>query len=368
MNRMTVQTLLFALLFLGVGCHSPQLPDGKTASSLIPSQLNPSNGANEDIRLWDWVTAIPAHPNVTRAEVIRPSLPKRAVALLIPEYKQPDSIQLVSNSDEIPHTRIAKVSGVNVTNFEVLHRLSLKALDEKKPVEIAVADPGENAQTFTVQPDVLDAICQGVAADQNPIALYENGNLWTVIRENGIRCKLLPQYDRESGLIHLVVSLRLLWGQERLLPIDIRVKSNNIDLRCLSAAEVLEQLYGTPIEEDKDEATPSFAEISQQVSYRMPTNYKRLAVPFQEASRRGVTQPIPALFSAPGFRYPGSPLLGDARVLSAFLLQPNLYSPMAAERTGWVLFDARNIEENKSFTVQLDLGSGLKSYRFSIPL
>ena len=100
----------------------------------------------------------------------------------------------------------------------------------------------------------------------------------------------------------------------------------------------------------------------------IPTNFNRLNEQITKAARRSSAPPLlPALASLQGVRYPGPAVLGDARALSAFLLQRQLYQPGDLERTGWIVFAGESLRKSRQFEIQVDLGGGPRRIKFSFP-
>jgi hypothetical protein len=134
----------------------------------------------------------------------------------------------------------------------------------------------------------------------------------------------------------------------------------------LTVADALELLYGDAAkvkEPAVDETSASFAKTSEREDYLIPANYKRL----DRQIDTELSRPQPALASIPGVRYPGDAMLGDARALTSFLLQREFYEPGQDERVGWVLFAGESLRSAQEIDLDIDLGSGSRRIRFTLP-
>ena len=65
--------------------------------------------------------------------------------------------------------------------------------------------------------------------------------------------------------------------------------------------------------------------------------------------------------------YPGSPILGDARALSAFLLQRELYQPNGPQKVGWVMFAGEVLKGGGTVQLDLDFGNGVRRLQLIVP-
>jgi hypothetical protein len=68
-----------------------------------------------------------------------------------------------------------------------------------------------------------------------------------------------------------------------------------------------------------------------------------------------------------GTPYPGSPVLGDARALSAFLMQQQLLQPGEPEVSGWLVFSHNSVRQGGKLRLEIDLGKGTKRLEFAVP-
>ena len=117
-------------------------------------------------------------------------------------------------------------------------------------------------------------------------------------------------------------------------------------------------LYGDPTSRRSatGDSCCSFAEVSERDDYLMPTNFKRLHANLYDQQRRSVLPPLlPALATLQGVSYPGPAILGDARALTAFLLQRRLYRPGDSELTGWALFSDPVLQHGGLIELLIDL-------------
>lgn len=324
------------------------------------------------ITRWDWASGVPT--GAPRADLCAASVSPDAVAYFLPELKR-DGVQLVSMSGRTAAFHIVNVDGHPIRNCADLNLALVEAIDAEKDIQVDLTVADGRAASTTVaamvdQPTLL-SLTHAVADDQPVMRVAEDGNLWLWIRDGGVRGKLMVRVERERGLLQVVLSVANCWGNQELLPVEVRAACDEEPLRCLSAADTLEVLYGEGIDTEGDaydEASVSFAEVSEGDDYLIPTNYKRLYE--QSVANVGKTAaPVarPALASLPGVAYPGPAILGDARALTGVLLQRQLYEPRDPERSGWILYAGPTLSGGSVVDISLDLGSGPKTYRFQIP-
>src|SRR5262249_3266735 len=184
------------------------------------------------------------------------------------------------------------------------------------------------------------ALAQATAPEEPLMRVTEDGNQWVLVRQSGVRCKIMSRVERSRGLLQMVVSLGLCWGPEVQLPCEVRVTCDGQPLQCLTAADTLELLYGHEShgESASDPSRGAFSIVSEREDYLMPTNYKRLQEAQAEARASTPVPSIPALATVAGLAYPGPAILGDARALAAFLLQKQIYQAGEPERINWLMF------------------------------
>lgn len=361
--------ILLSLVATLAGCSSASnyLPtlgrhSGKRESVHEFMERKSHHESSSDYARWDWATGIPV--DAVRAEVVKPIVPNQAVSLLFPNLKEAD-VQLASATSGTA-VRVDEIDGKSTKNFRDLHSAIKSVSLENNSVKVILSDGRET----TVDAKTLPSIEQGVAREQQFIRVVDDGNPRIIVRDNGVHCTLLPRVERGRGLLHVVVSTRQCWGEERQLPREVRAWCDGKPLRVLTAAQVLEHLYAT------DGATPdepvhadeaSFASVSAGHSYSIPTNYQKLQQDYDQLIRRTSFRPQPALASLPGVVYPGSPVLGDARALSAFLLRPQIYESNAKERTGWIMFAGDSMNDGGMVEIELHLTDDPIRCRFEVP-
>jgi hypothetical protein len=177
----------------------------------------------------------------------------------------------------------------------------------------------------------------------------------------------MARVERQRGLLHLAVAEAVCWGPQATLPREVQASCNGVSLQCLTVAQALDTLYGGKAARpaQADAASCSFAAISEREDYLLPINYKRLQQELDQAQPQSRT--IPAFAALPGVAYPGPALLGDARALSGFLLQRQIYTPGQPERIGWLVFAGDVLRNASAVQVVIDLGNGPVQAVFALP-
>jgi hypothetical protein len=320
---------------------------------------------------WDWACGIPR--SVKRADLVPATIAGQTLTRLLGSSDNPD-VRLASLSTDDAGLQIAQVAGKSVQNYEQLCAAAQRAAEQGDQLEVTVRGTGlatESADAqFRVAPPTLLAIAQRAAQSEEMLRVTEDGNPWILIRDGDVRCRITARVERESGLMQLVLSLGVVrGGAPTELPCEIRATCNGKPLRCLTVADALEQLYdpkprrelSQPEEDTTNSDQYSFAAISHADDYQVPTNYKRL----QDQTKRAGG--LPALAVIPGTFYPGSPVLGDARALTAFVLQRQLCQPGDPDKIGWVIFSGESLKAGGTVSVAIDLGSGPRQVNFLIP-
>jgi hypothetical protein len=374
MSRTTIPAL--CLLILTTGCSSgPGVACFEGISDATGKMCRAWSRVTEapdgsNIPRWDWASAVPA--DATRAEIIRPCVRHDALVHFAPDFRR-EPIQLASTADTDPSYRIINVEGTEVSNYAELNMALEKAMAKSGKVQFDVVNahvPNNGpAAAVVVDPHTLIAVTQSIAPEQKVVRIADHGNPWMVIRDDGVRCKLMARVERGRGLLQVVMSLVTCWGDEILLPVEVRAFCNDHPLRCLSAADTLELLYGRPqwLDKQTEEVDCSFAAVSEADGYLIPTNYKRLYEETAIAFRRTTSPPPPALISVPGVSYPGPAILGDARSLTGIMLQRQLFQPGGSEQTGWIMFADPALRRGGKVEVEVDLGHGPVKLAFSVP-
>jgi hypothetical protein len=266
-----------------------------------------------------------------------------------------------------PAWRICEVQGSVVESYQDLREAFLHVRPEAKVtlgLERTDAPGGASPVRFVVEAARLRLIEQGVSPEAESIRIVDEGNPCVLLRDGGVRAKVVARAERERGLLQVVLSLSLTSGSERALPRDVRAFCDGTPLRCLTAAETLDRLYAGPrgpTPEGVADAPASFVAVSERSDYKIPTNVKRLEGQLLEVPAG------PALAAVVGVAYPGSPVVGDARALAAFLLQREFYRTNAHPKVGWVVFAGESLRRGGRIQLDLDLGNGPKRIKFLMP-
>lgn len=315
------------------------------------------SGSTSALRPWDWVAGVPS--GARRAELVMPVLPESSCVALLPDWQRPE-IEPASAGGQ-PSLRITKVQNLPVADYNQLQLAVVRAQDAGKKIAVTFAaeSPTHRAPaTLEMEPQRLLAVSQAAAPQEGRLRVTEDGNTWVLIRQDGIRCKLMARVERQRGLLHLVVAEAVCWGEQAMLPQEVRASCNGVPLQCLTVAESLDALYGSKQARppQPDAASYSFATTSEREDYLLPANYKRLQQELDKAQPQ--SRPTPALAALPGVAYPGPALLGDARALSGFLLQRQIYTPGQPERIGWLIFSGDVLRSASAVQVIIDLGKG----------
>jgi len=315
---------------------------------------------------------VAALPNgLPRAETLAPILPEPSVAILLPQWKESD-IQTVSAEASPAEIRITAINEVPVADCNQLHAAVARALASGKELKVGmrnVASPEQAERTLSVEPVQLAALNQAAAPRSVLARVTEGGNNWAVLREDSVRCKLMARVERQRRLLHVAVGLTVCWGPQVTLPKDVRASCNGMPLQCLAVAETLDALY-SPTSAKRptpDRRSTSFAAVSEREDYLVPSNYKRLQQEVDAAAASGAPTPESALASVPGLSYPGPAVLGDARALSAFLQQRQLYQLGEPERVGWLVFAGDALRDGQTIEIDIDLGRGPCRLTFTVP-
>lgn len=315
-----------------------------------------------------WASAAPS--NVTRGEVVTTTMPAQEFARFAPL----PTIQLVSSQHAPPPAyQITHINDCPVTNCSDL----LLALDETdaaaKDVQVdfvAVGGAGTGApQAVKVPRDVAMAMTQSIAPDQQLLRVVDGGQQWLVCREGSVRAGILVRVERTRRMMQLVLTLSNFWGHETLLPLEVRASCDGKPLRCLRVQDTLELMYGKgDLAKLPDDVNGnSFAAISDREDYLVPTNYGPLYEQFVARTRNSMRPVLPAVASVEGESYPGPAILGDARALTGFGLQKQLYRPDGRENTGWLFFAGSELANCQSIEIDADFGAGLRHFQFHIP-
>jgi hypothetical protein len=317
-------------------------------------------------RAWDWVTGVPS--GATRAELVMPVLPESSCVALLPDWQQPE-IRPASAVAQ-PRYRITKIQNAPVADFNQMQLAVARAQDAGKKIAVTLipeATASRSPVTLEMEPLRLLTVSHAAAPHEGLLRVTEDGNPWLLIRHHGIRCKLMARVERQRGLLHLAVAEAVCWGEQATLPREVQASCNGVPLQCLTVAETLDALYGgrKARQAQPDAASYSFASTSEREDYLLPINYKRLQQELDQASPQ--SRATPALATLPGIAYPGPALLGDARALSGFLLQRQIYMPGQPERIGWLIFGGEALRTASAVQVVIDLGDGPIPAVFALP-
>ncbi len=334
-------------------------------SSLPAPALKRETARTAEPPRWSWAAALPC--TLPRAEIIPPTVTDEALAAVAGEQVL-TPIRLASIGTRPSAYRVIQVAGRPVRNCQEFYS-GLARAKARPAASVVMEDAGApSGQPLTVEldPARLAMLEQVIAPGNKGLTVAEGGNTWVLLREDGVCLKLHARVERSRGMLQVVLSSSVALGKETLLPEDVRAWSDGKPLRCLTAAEALELLYQphkakerlSRVADGVDNA--SFAVISERPDYRTPFNLSRMQEEITDLPF------VPALASIPGTRYPGSPLVGDARALAAFLQQRELCRPGAAEQTGWILFAGEQLKQGR--LLQIDIAHAGSSNRVSLEL
>jgi len=317
---------------------------------------------------WEWAAGIPQA--VVKGESVPVHVPEDVVAHFAPGAINP-GLRLASATPAVPMA----ISVVNDTRIRTLADLdqslqeALDTADGKAPVvEFVGGMAGSVPIPVQVAPNNLVALAHACVPERTPVRVIEDGNLWVLVKDDAVRCKIMIRKERYSQLLHVVVSLKVCWGPPRKLPVGLTASCDGQALSCQSVAGVLDQLYADERDkDDSDAAVVSYNEISELDEFLIPVNYRALEAKLADDQRLASLRPHPAFAVVGGYAYPGPPVLGDARALSGFMLQPRVFSADESEHVGWVVFDSSTVPDGEFYETTIDLGSGPQTIRFKVP-
>ena len=317
--------------------------------------------------LWNWAPGIPQ--SVSKGEDVPIQLTEQAVTAFLPALNR-DGIRLVSNTNSPTPWSVTAVNNVRVRTVADLNAAVDAAVEgetKQSIVEIADEISGQSSVPVEVSSTNLISLAHSCVPDDTPLRLVEGGNSWILLKDEGVRCKVMLRRERRSGLIHVVMGLKLCWGAPRKLPAAVTVRSKGTELSCLSVPQVLRVLYGEAKDEKDEQPVTRFQEIATDDEYITPVNYRQLEARLSEDQRLASIRPTPAFAVVGGYAYPGPPVLGDARALSGFLLQPRVYAADEPEHVGWIVFDGRKLSDEEAFELTVDLGNGPRTVQVRVP-
>jgi len=319
---------------------------------------------------WSWCNAIPH--GARRGDTVVPTLSQSAVVSLLPKY-QGSAYEQTSWSSAAA-CRITSINGIPVHNLNDLADACAKVANLHKAAKIGIeksGDDGQSSPMIEVDENKLLAVLQVAAPEEPVVRINADGNQWVVIRQDDVRCELMVRVERRLGLVHVVLCPGLCWGSPRVLPVDIRATCGGAPLACLSVADTLRLVYGGDAGRRADAIAPpeacSYQTVSERGDFLLPSNYRELQDAADQAMKRSKKAlPTPAFASVPGNSYPGSPILGDARALSGFMLQRRVYHAGEFAKAGWVIFSGEAVSRCDEVRIIIDLGLGPQELALSL--
>lgn len=321
-------------------------------------------------RDWTWQSGIVT--GLPRAEQVPAELPRTLTCQLLPDVGRQE-FQLVSTAPP-PSYRVVNVNGQPISHYGDL----LRAVAEVAPardklkfqVDVAAAtsdQPGGDVAVH-VEKRTLQTLPHAVGLACPAVKVSDAGQQWIVICDGGVMAKLTVRLERSAQILHVVLTIRHCVGPELQLPVDVRARCEGRPLACLTCNETLERLYSPPKKASSETIVnangDSFAAVSERDEYLIPTQYNRLTRIVASADLKPAQ---PAFATIPGIGYPGPPLLGDSRALAGCLMQRDKIKAGDAEHTGWINFSGPSLSEGRKVEIDVDLGTGPKTYRFEFP-
>lgn len=347
---------------------SKQWSKVKRSTSQFVDSITPKDTVEPIV--WRWSTGIPQA--VTKSESIKSTVPLDAVAVFAPDADV-SAIQLASTAQQ-PQIPITVVNDAQVHTLAELHTGIVEAVenssDEEAVIEFAVGSTADQSMPVKISRNNLIALEHASLPDRSPIRVVEDANPWVLLKDDGVRCKLMLRTEENSKLVHVAMSLKVCWGQSVTLPRDLHVFCEGKELDCLTVAETLQRTYGDlpgKLKQESDGDLKTYNDIASADEYLIPVNYRDLEAKHAAEYRFAAFRPMPAFAVVGGYTYPGPPVLGDARALGSFMLQPREYNVDEETHVGWVVFDASSVNAAENFEVTVDLGSGPQTVRFRIP-
>jgi hypothetical protein len=379
---MKSRCFLFAVLSLLIpaGCITETTERGHTTvttpASVMSAQLSEASAnmkATWDGLVWDprqgtgpirwqWATAIPH--DVPRAELIAAQVNGTALAQIIPEFGH-QKIQLAGYSDAPQQIEISHLAAKPIHNCQDFFAAAAGAAESGKAVQ---CDFTETSQTerkpvaALIDAKALRALEAQVASEQPVMRLNRDGNPYVIFRRNGVSCQLTARVERSHGILQVIAALCNCSGSPKMLPVEMTATCDGHPLGCLTCAGAIERLYGPPSKKPVEPIRTSFARVSEDDEYLMPTNCRHYLDKMAERFRETVPSTQPALAAIQGTPYPGPAVLGDARAMAAFLLQRRVYATGEPEHVGWTLFGDNCLTTGEHIEIAIDLGAGVERY------
>ncbi len=305
---------------------------------------------------WNWVLGIPL--STKRAEAVPATIHLQLAAQLIPSVDA-SSVRLASSN---PATdlcyNIVEVNGHPINHLQDFIA-NTEELDDEATVRIQEETSSEQHE-LVIPRDKMTALRHLTGYDSETLRLTNDGRTRALIRGSAASCELSARVERNHGILLLDVSIESVRGGSTLIPAEVTASCDGNSLRCLTASQTLDLLYG---QLGSGAGSSSFATVSEREDYLATTNFRQLE---QSVGQRVADQP-PALVSLPGIEFPGSPILGDARALSGYLLQGQIIRNPGERRNGWIVFAGGALRSAAEVTVTVDLGDGERILTMVLP-
>lgn len=333
-------------------------------------RVTPDGGRNETI-CWDWATGIPE--SVPRAEAVTPVLTAPTLSRIAPNETFPWSVQLASTGPPVD-LQVASIQGSPVASFADFHASVAKAAPKHNKIQIDIRKANALADTpatsVSLSPEELVRLEHEIAPASPMLRIMEDGNPWVLIRCEGVSAKLMARVERSHGILQVVLATSS-QGKNYPLPVDAHATYNGKPLECLTVSRAMEELYekrpNRPKPNDLGQLA-SFAAVSEREDYLIPTNFRKLDESFYIRTKSATAITTPAFVTVPGAAYPGSAVLGDARALSAFLLQKEIHdSTQPQSKVGWIVFGGEELKKAGRLELDLDLGKGPIRLSMNVP-
>jgi hypothetical protein len=307
---------------------------------------------------------------VPRAELIAAQLKSTALAQIVPDVGD-KKIQLAGYSDAPQQMEISHIAAKPIRNCQDFFAAEAAAAESGKAVQCDFTEsgspPGSKPVAAMVDQKSLLSLKAQVASDQPVMRLSHDGNPYVLIRRNGVSCQLTARVERTHGILQVITDLSNCSGSPKMLPVEMTASCDGQPLACLSCAAAIERLYGAPTKKKPVElARTSFARVSEDDEYLMPTNCRGFLDKMAERFRDSVPSTQPAFAAVQGTPYPGPAVLGDARALAAFLLQRRMYAAGEPEHVGWALFAGDSLLTGEHIEIGIDLGGGIERYTLMV--
>ena len=234
-------------------------------------------------------------------------------------------------------------------------------------VELQIARGEQLVQPLEVPSSALSVIAQAAGAECSAARIIHANRPAAMVRQGGKSCILTPRVERRRGLLQLIMTTRLHWGADELLPVELRATCGGRPLRCLTLPETLELLYGHFQVDSCADSASSFASVSERDDYLIPFNFHRLQAAAQNEGQPFSERRRPLLIDLAGVEYPGPAVLGDARGLAEFLQQREITRAGAPEKLGWIIFAGSALRTGEQIEIEVDLGEGPMKLEFALP-